>query len=139
MTHRERRDMERAAGVASHDPRAILLAATPPSQRSEVAAKYDHAIEERELDANSEPKTEELEYLQLQLWRGSVAIHLAENAGYRDVVSRYLGGHRTSPGMDRAVCEAEAATPMPNADEVRAAWQQDRTTRRNYLRLRYGV
>lgn len=69
---------ERTQRIAAGDPRATLLANTPPDARSEVAARYDHEIEARELDSDREPTTEELEAVRMQWWRTKVARELAE-------------------------------------------------------------
>src|SRR3990167_2450146 len=137
MRPRERREIELRAKCDAGDPRALLLSATPAVERSEVAARYDHAIEAANLDSKHEPTADEIEGLCIQLWRASVAVCLAETAGYRDIVSRYMGGHRVSAGMERAITDAEAATPMPDNAEVISAWRDRRRWRREYIRQRY--
>ena len=139
MTHREQREAARRSQAAAGDPRALLLATTPSAERSEVAARYDHQREADTLDQYAEPTGEDLRTIQLELWRAQVAVTLAETAGYRDIAARYLGGHLTSAGMERAIVEAELATPMLSEAEALVAWQQARRLRRQYLRSRYGV
>ena len=139
MTHRERRMIERTQQIAAGDPRALLLANTPPASRSEVAARYDHEREARELDSDREPTTEELEAVRMQWWRAEVASTLAEQGGYRDIASRYLSGALTSAGMERRIVEAELSTPMPTDAEIRREWHTLRAWRREYIRCRYGV
>lgn len=139
MRPRERREMERRAKCAVGDPRALLLAATPPALRSEVAARSDHRPEAVELDTPREPTDEEIDQYRIQLYRAGVAVALAESTVYRDSVARYMGGHRTSSGMDREIAQAEASVEMPSDAECRAAWRRGRELRREYLRARYGV
>jgi len=138
MRPRERRELERQAKCAAGDPRALLLAATPPDQRSEVAARYDHQSEAAELDTPREPTTAELDQFRIDLWRANVAVALVETTVYRDIVSRYMAGQRTSAGMDREIAQAEAGTEMPGDAECRAEWQRSRKWRRDYIRARYG-
>jgi len=45
MRPRDRRQMEQQAKIEAGDPRAMLLATTPPGERSEAAARYDHRLE----------------------------------------------------------------------------------------------
>lgn len=59
MRPRERREQERNAAIAAGDLRAALLANTPPSERSEVAAKYDHREEIVDLESNRGPTAAE--------------------------------------------------------------------------------
>ena len=139
MRPSERRKIESREKIATGDQRAILLAATPAGERSEVAARYDHAIEAAELDRAHEPGAEELEWQRMSLWRSAVAVELAERGGYRDIVMRYMSGHMVSVGMARAIAQAETATPFPPDAEVLAAWQQGRRLRRIYIHQRYGV
>ncbi|MDE2098351.1 MAG: hypothetical protein KGL39_13945 [Patescibacteria group bacterium] len=139
MRPRERREQERQTRVLGGDQRAILLASTPPESRSETAARYDHGIEAQELDTPREPTQQELDYYRIELYRASVAVALAENTVYRDSVMRYLGGYRTSLGMDREIAQAETSVEMPNESECRSAWQRGREMRRIYIRQRYGV
>lgn len=139
MRPRERRELERQILCTAGDPRALLLAATPPALRSEIAARYDHKIEADELDTPREPTPQEIEQYRIELWRAGVAVALAENTVYRDSVARYMGGQRTSPGMDHEIAQAEASVEMPNDTECRAAWQRGRELRREYIRSRYGV
>lgn len=138
MTHAETRRAARAEKCAAGDARALLLSATAPALRSETAARYDHAIEAAELDRVAEPTQEPLDRLGIELWRASVAVLLVDTA-HHQIVERYLGGHRTSAGMDRAIVRAEAATPFPSATEILAAWHDGRRLRREYIRQRYGV
>lgn len=128
----------RAKRIAG-DQRAILLANTPPGERSAAAARYDHFLEANELESQQEPQLNEIENLRIELWRTSVAVCLAESARYRDIVSRYLGGHRLSAEMQRAIIDAEAATPMPDNAEVITTWHEGRRMRREYIRQRYGI
>ena len=139
MRPHDRRELEGKKKGAVGDARAILLAATPPGERSEIAARYDHSIEAAELDTDRQPTAAELEQERMSLWRSTVAVELAEHGGYRDIAMRYMGGHRTSAGMDRAIGEAEASTPFPPDAEVLAAWLEGRRSRRVYIRQRYGV
>lgn len=64
---------------------------------------------------------------------------LAETSVYRDSVARYMGGQRTSPGMEREIAQAEESVEMPNDAECREAWRRGRELRREYIRSRYGV
>lgn len=139
MRPRERREMEQAAKIAAGDRRAMLLANTPLAERSEVAAKYDHQEEVVDLESGREPTADELLTLRMSLWRATVAVALAERGGYRDIVLRYMGGHRVSAGMARAIQQAETETPMPEDAAVRAAWAEGRRDRRQYVRSRYGI
>lgn len=135
----ERRKLESQARCASGDPRALLLAATPADKRSVVAARYDHKPEAAELGHPREPTSEELDRFRIELYRAGVAVELAEQSVYRDGVFRYLGGHRTSPGLDREIARAEASVEMPADAECRSAWQRSRELRRIYLNQRYGI
>lgn len=135
----ERRESERQARCLAGDPRALLLAATPPALRSEAAARYDHQIEADELETPRDPTQAELDQYRIELYRAGVAVALAENTVYRDSVARYMGGYRTSAGMDREIAQAEASVEMPTEAECRAAWQRGRELRREYIRQRYGV
>lgn len=135
----ERRKQESIAKCAVGDPRALLLAATAPAERSEVAARFDHKIEAAELDTPREPTQSEIDEYRIRLWRAQVACNLVENTVYRDSVSRYMGGLRTSPGMDREILQAEARTEMPTDTECVAAWNEGRKLRREYIYQRYGV
>ena len=139
MRPRERREMEQAVKIAAGDRRAALLANTPPSERSEVAARYDHREEIVDLQSGREPTADELSALQMSLWRATVAVALAERGGYRDIVPRYMGGLRVSAGMARTIEQVEAETPTPDDADVRAAWSEGRRDRRQYLRSRYGI
>ena len=139
MRPRERREEESQARCVAGDPRAILLAHTPVAERSEAAARYDHADEAAELDTPREPTETELSEFRVSLWRANVACQLAERAVYRDGVMRYLGGHRVSAGLALEITQTESATAMPTDTEVRAAWQQGSIDRRTYIYQRYGV
>ena len=139
MTHKEQKTARQQTARERGDPRVLLLAATPPAERSEVAARHDHAIEARELDKPAEPSADNLSRLKMELWRASVAVELAESGRYRDCAMRYLGGHLISPGMAREIGEAEARTPMPSDAEVLTEWHAGRKLRREYIRQRYGV
>lgn len=139
MTHAEKRQAVHAAQCAAGDPRALLLAATAPADRSEVAARYDRAREAAELERPTDPTQGELDQLGMELWRASVAIALTEHASSSQIVPRYLGGHRTSAGMDRDIVRAEAETPFPGRQEIITAWHERRRLRREYIRQRYGV
>ena len=139
MRPRDRREMERTAKIAAGDRRAMLLANTPPAERSEVAAKYDHREEILDLESEREPTPDELSALQISLWRAQVAVALATRGGYRDIVPRYMGGLRVSAGMARTIEQTEAETPMPDDADVRAAWSEGRRDRRQYIRSRYGI
>lgn len=139
MTHREQREMTQQAKIDAGDQRAILLASTPSSERSEVAARYDHREEVINLESGREPTADELRELQISLWRAQVAVTLGERGGYRDIVPRYMGGHMVSAGMARAIEQVEAETPMPNEADVRTAWSEGRRDRRQYIRSRYGI
>lgn len=139
MRPRERRELESQAKCAAGDPRALLLAATPSALRSEVAARYDHRPEAVELDTPREPTDEELDRYRIELYRAGVAVTLAENTVYRDSVARYMGGHRTSPGMDREITQAEASVEMPTDAECSFVWSESRRLRLEYIRQRYAV
>ena len=139
MTHHERRAIEIKIKCDAGDRRALLLANTPPSERSETAACYDHRREAEELDQRNTPTQDELESLKISLWRAAVAITLADSAQYRDIVTRYMGGHRVSAGMARSITQAESVTPFPSTIDVLTAWTDSRRFRREYLGQRYGV
>lgn len=139
MTHAEIRQQRNTTQCAAGDPRALLLAATPPQQRSEVAARYDHAIEATELETAHAPTQEELDRFGVQLWRAAVSVTLAESSSWRGIVERYMEGLRVSEGMGRDIISAEASTPYPTAQEIREAWDRSRALRREYLSQRYGI
>ena len=140
MRPRDRRQMEQQTKIEAGDPRATLLAATPAGERSEAAARYDHALEAAELDnKTTQPNADELTRIGMKLWRFNVAVKLSDDSGYRGIVMRYMGGHLVSAGMARAIGQAEAATPFPSDAEILAAWHEGRRLRREYIRQRYGV
>lgn len=139
FTHKIRRVAALQAAVSAGDPRAILLAATPPEQRSEVAARYDRAIEAAALDTPQEPTADEIYRIRNEIISHRVAVALDDRGVYRDGGARFLADRIGSEGFEREVSRARAEITEPTEAECVAVWHEDRQLRRRYLRQRYGV
>lgn len=137
MRPRERREMERAEKIAQGDKRTMLLTKTPPEQRSEIAARYDH---EREAEKMSiEDFIDEARMALIYQRRAEAMINGYNNGTINLRLDQLLA--RVNKGILPGHIEsAISATLKPISDEdVMREAERLMGERRGYLRARYGI
>lgn len=118
--------------------RIILLAKTPPEDRSEVAAKFDHAIELEELKTLT-PTQSDIERIREELFRADVAYKLAGLDRTGNVAERYLRGGLVSQYNSMKIGRAIATTARPSDERCLETWRLEIDGRKQYLKSRYGL